>query len=302
MVSENFRGALLMIFSMVFFAVEDVFVKLLTQGLPYSQVLALLGFLGFGAFAIMLKAQGEKVWTPDLLQKPVVIRNIGEIIGSIGFTTAIALGDFSSTSAILQALPLAITLGAALFLGEPVGWRRWSAISVGFLGVLLVVRPGLAGFQPISIMALLAVVGLALRDLSTRMVPKSVHSHQVAASAFFAIGLAGVIMALVLRQPFLVPSFMQWVQFFCCMGVGVVGYALLVAATRVGQASALAPYRYTRLVFALAMAYLVFHEHPDALTLIGAAVIVASGSYTMWREAHVRNRRAREAGFVTPGT
>lgn len=301
MVSENFRGAILMILSMVFFAVEDVFVKLLTISLPYSQVLALLGLLGFAAFAIILKAQGERVWSRDLLSRPVIVRNLGEMIGSIGFTVAIALTDFSSTSAILQALPLAITLGAALFLGEPVGWRRWVAISAGFIGVLMVVRPGLEGFQPISIMALVAVFGLAIRDLTTRMVPKTVHSHQVAASAFLAIALAGVLMALVLGQRFVMPSFYQWLQFTGCMGVGVAGYALLVAATRVGEASALAPYRYTRLVFALAMAYLVFHERPDAMTLLGAVVIVVSGSYTMWREAQLRRRRIRAAGFVTSG-
>lgn len=296
MVSENFRGAILMIVAMVLFAAEDMFVKLLSQGIPYSEILTILGALGFLSFTTMLKAQGGKLWSPELMMPVVVTRNIGEIVGSIGFTMALALADLSTTSAIIQALPLAITVGAA-FMGEPVGWRRWTAIAVGFFGVLMVVRPGLQGFQPVSLMALLAVIGLAVRDLSTRHVPSSLHSHQVAASAFFAVMLSGIFLALVLGQRFVWPDLTQWLLFFGCVCVGVAGYALLVAATRVGEASALAPYRYARLVFALAIAFVVFHERPDALTLIGAAIIVASGSYTMWREAQLRRQRLRAAGL-----
>ena len=300
MVTENFRGAILMVLSMVLFAFEDVFVKLLSNELPYSEVLALVGLLGAICFVLWLRLRGGRLWTRDLVRPIVLLRSLGEAVGSVGFFVALALTDLSSTSAIQQALPLMILMGAALFLGEPVGWRRWSAIIVGFLGVLLVIRPGLDGFQPVSLMALLAVFGLAARDLATRRIPPHIRSEQLAASAFFAVFLAGVVKALVVGQEFVMPTLRQWLVFLVCMGFGVGGYALLVAATRLGEASALAPYRYTRLVFALILAFVVFDERPDGLTLTGAAIIVASGCYMMWREAALRRRMLREAGFLTP--
>lgn len=299
MASENFRGAILMVISMVLFAFEDMFIKLLSAELPFAEVLGMVGLLGFATFGLMLKLQGGRMWTRDLLRPLVVMRNLSEAIGSIGIVVALALTELSSTSAIMQALPLAIVLGAAVFLREPVGWRRWSAIGVGFLGVLLVIRPGLSGFQPVSLMALVAVLGLAARDLATRRIPAQIPSLQLAASAFLAILIASVLMGLVLGQGFVMPSLRQWWLFLLCMAVGVGGYALLVTATRLGEASALAPYRYARLVFALTLAFAVFGERPDALTLIGAAIIVGSGCYTMWREAALRRRLLREAGFVT---
>ncbi|AGT09833.1 DMT family transporter [Paracoccus aminophilus] len=298
MVSENLRGAMLMIISMVLFAVEDMFIKLLSEELPYAQVLTLVGVLGFVSFATMLKLRGGRLWTRDVLRPVVVVRNFGEIVGSLGIIVALALSELSTTSAIMQALPLAIVLGAAL-MGEPVGWRRWTAIIAGFLGVLLVVRPGLAGFQPVSLAALAAVIGLAIRDLATRHVPRHIPSDQLAASAFAAIAVAAVLLGVVLGQSFVWPSALQWLTFLCCMLVGVGGYALLVAATRVGEASALAPYRYVRLVFALILAHLVFGEIPDTLTFVGAAIIVASGCYAMWREAQLRRQKLTEAGFLT---
>ncbi|MCJ1899447.1 MULTISPECIES: DMT family transporter [Paracoccus] len=300
MVTENFRGAILMVLSMALFAFEDMFVKLMTMGLPYAQVLAMVGGMGFLAFWASLLRRRRRFWTRQLLHPLLLLRNLGEVVGAIGFTVALALSELSSTSAILQALPLFIVLGAALFLGEPVGWRRCSAIAVGFAGVLLIVRPGFAGFQPVSLMALLAVVALVVRDLATRRIPDSIPSDQIAGSAFLAIMLGGLAMWAVLGQPLARPGAVQLGQLAGCMVVGVGGYALLVAATRIGEASAIAPYRYSRLVFALILAFLVFDERPDLPTLLGAGLIVASGCYTMWREAALRRRRLREAGFASP--
>jgi len=297
MVTENFRGAILMVISMVLFAFEDMFIKLLSAELPYAQVLALIGLLGLCVFGTMLKLKGGRLFTRDLVRPVVLFRGLMEAVGSIGIVVALALTELSSTSAIMQALPLAIVVGAAL-MGEPVGWRRWVAIIVGFLGVLLVIRPGLDGFQPISLMALLAVVGLAGRDLCTRHVPARIHSDQLAASAFFAILIAALQMGWVLGQEFVMPDLRQWLLVVGCIAVGVGGYGLLLAATRVGEASALAPYRYARLVFALILAFVVFGERPDVLTMLGAAIIVASGCYTMWREAVLRRRQLRAAGFA----
>ena len=106
------------------------------------------------------------------------------LMGVLAFITALSLIDLSSASAILQATPLAVTLGAALFLRETVGWRRWSAVMIGFFGVLLVVRPGLSGFDENAIFALIAVAGLAVRDVATRRIPASLSSRQLCFLAF----------------------------------------------------------------------------------------------------------------------
>ena len=297
--NENLRAAMLMVMSMVLFAFEDMFIKLLAAELPYAQVLGLIGLLGWLAFWGLLRLQGGRLWTRDLLRPMVMLRNLAEAVGSIGIVVALALTELSSTAAIMQALPLAIVLGAAVFLGEPVGWRRWSAIIAGFVGVLLVVRPGVAGFQPVSLMAVLAVLGLAVRDLATRRIPAHIPSMQLAASAFFAILLVSIAMGGVLGQRFVWPDLRQFVLFAGCMTVGIGGYIMLVTATRLGAAAALAPFRYARLVFALILALIVFGERPDALTLTGAAIIVGSGAYAMWRETRLRRRQLRAAGLAT---
>lgn len=296
--NENFRAALLMVASMVLFAFEDMFIKLLSTELPFAEVLGLIGLFGWLAFWIALKLKGGHLWTADLLRPGVMVRNLAEAIGSIGIVVALALSELSSTAAIMQALPLMIVVGAALFLREPVGWRRWCAITLGFIGVLLVIRPGLAGFQPVSLMAVVAVIGLSVRDLVTRRIPAHIPSLQLAASAFFTILLASIAMGVVLGQRFVWPDMREILQLVCCLAVGIAGYSLLVTSTRLGEASALAPFRYTRLVFALILALTVFGERPDALTLTGAGLIVASGCYAMYREAMLRRRQLRAAGMA----
>lgn len=299
MVSENFRAAMLMVVSMVFFAFEDMLIKLLSQNMAYAQALGLLGLAGGLVFWGALAARGGRLLTRDLLHPVVIIRNLAESLGSIAIVLALALSDLSSTAAIMQALPLGIVLGAAIFLNEPVGWRRWTAIVIGFCGVLLVIRPGLDGFTPVSLLALLAVIGFAVRDVSTRRIPATMPSLQLSASAFLAIFVASIAMGLFLDQPIVMPDLRQWLLVLACVAVSLVGYMMLVTATRMGEAAALAPFRYARLIFALILAYVVFDERPDALTLSGAAIIVGSGAYAMWREAVLRRRKLEQAGFPT---
>lgn len=288
--AANLRAAALMIAAMAAFAVEDAAIKTLAARLPVGQVLATLGLLGMAVFWIMLRRAGGRLFTRALLTPAVLLRNGGEAVGSIGFTLALALTDLASASAILQALPLALVMGGALFLGEKVGWRRWTAILVGFAGVLLIIRPGAAGFQPQSALALVGVAGLAVRDLATRRMPARVPSHQLSASAFAALVPAGLALALVQGTPMLVPTRPEALGFLGCIAFSVLGYAMMVGATRAGEASLIAPLRYVRLIFALGIAVAVFGERPDAATLAGAALIVGSGAFAMWREL-VRNRR-----------
>jgi drug/metabolite transporter (DMT)-like permease len=190
----------------------------------------------------------------------------------------------STASAILQATPLVVTLGAALFLGAQVGWRRWAAILVGLSGVLLIVRPGLAGFEPASLWAVLGVLGLATRDLATRAAPARISGYQMSAYAFGLMAPTGLIMMAVMGSTPVMPDGRNLLFLALALIVGVVAYYLVVAAMRVGDIPVVTPFRYTRMVFALVVALTVFGERPDPLTYLGAAIIIAAGLFTLWRE------------------
>ncbi|WP_081962718.1 DMT family transporter [Paracoccus sanguinis] len=293
----NLRAAGWMTGAMAMFAVEDAAIKVLGVRLGAGQIVTALGVAGLAVFWALLARDGGRLWTRDLLRPAVVLRNAGELLGTLCFVSALALSDLASASAILQALPLALVMGGALFLGERVGWRRWAAILAGFAGVLMIVRPGTAAFQPASLLALVAVAGLALRDLSTRRMPRHVPSHQLSASAYAALIPGGLALAAAEGRAMLVPDRAEALALVVAVLVGTLGYAMMVRATRVGEASAVAPFRYTRLVFTLVLAVAFFGERPDAATLAGAAVIVGAGSFAMWREF----RRAR-AARPPPGT
>jgi len=274
-----------MVAAMAGFAVEDVLIKQMATSLPVGQVLAMVGGSCGLLFVLICLARGERVLARTFFYAPVVLRNVSEAGGSAAFVTALALTTLSSASAILQATPLAVALGAALFLGETVRWRRWTAIGLGFAGVLMIIRPGLAGFTPASLLALLAVVMLAVRDLASRATPSEVSSMQLAAWGLLSLVPAGLLLLLFTGTTLLQPALADLVRLAAIVLVGGSAYYAMVLATRIGELSAVMPFRYARLVFAMVLAALVFGERPDALMLAGAALIVCSGLYTLWRSA-----------------
>ena len=295
MKNDNLRAAAILALAMLVFAIEDAMIKVLAGALPASEVLGILAVVGLVVFGGLMRARGERFWTRDLLALPVVLRNVTEAVASIAIVLAFAASDLSTTVAVMQASPLFLTLGAAVWLGEAVGWRRTTALVLGFIGVLMVVRPGLAGFQPASLWAVFAAAGLAVRDLATRRVPRGMGSLQLSAAAFAALLVASVAMALLLGERPVLPTGRLAALALACGLVSVTGYLLLVTATRIGEASLLAPVRYTRLVFALVLAVVVFGERIDWLTIAGSAIIVASGCYTVWREVSLARRRGPAA-------
>ncbi|WFE75446.1 DMT family transporter [Roseinatronobacter sp. S2] len=285
--SDNLRGAVLMSLAMAGFALEDMFIKLLADALPVGQILLILGAGGAVAFGAVARSKGQQLLSPALLTPALLLRNAAELVGTVGFVLSFVLASLATASAILQAAPLFVTLGAVLFLGEKVGWRRWTAIALGFFGVMLIVRPGMAGFEPASLFAVVGVIGLAGRDLATRVIPAAVSSYQISSWAFAMMVPAGFFLMVVMEGAAVMPTFMQLLSLTAALGIGVLAYYALVAAMRVGELSFITPFRYTRMLFALIVAVLVFGERPDGLTLIGATVIVAAGMFTLWRETKV---------------
>ncbi len=289
---DNLRGAGLMVLSMLLFALEDMLIKFLAATLPIGQIVGMLGLGSAVLLAMVLTSQRQPLFTAQILTPAIMLRAVGELVGTVGFVTAIVLIPLSTASAILQATPLFVTLGAALFLQEQVGWRRWTAIFVGFLGVLLIIRPGLDGFDWQSLFALQGVIGLGIRDLATRRVPRQTSSLQLSFWAFLVLLPAAAFMMWVNNEVLTTPDRTAWAIYLVALFIGIIAYYTIVAAMRLGEISFVSPFRYSRILFALIIGVFVFSERPDALTLTGAAIIVGSGLYTLWRERNVRANTA----------
>ena len=291
---DNLRGSMLMVLAMAGFAAEDLFVKLLSHDIPVGQILMMLGAGGCAVFAVAARAQGTRLISPVLLTRPVILRNLGEVIAAVTYVAALSLADLSTISAIIQATPLAVTLGAALFMGAQVGWRRWSAILVGLAGVLLIVRPGLDAFHISSVFAVISVIGLAIRDLATWAIPSQVSSMQLSCYAFGIMVPTGAIV-LAFQGGAAMPDPVAWAYLLGALIFGVLGYYFIVGAMRIGEIAAVTPFRYARLLFALVIGMTLLGERPDVWTLIGAAIIIASGLYTLIREQRLARRVFRQA-------
>ena len=291
--ANNLRGITLMLMSMALFAVEDMFLKWAAGDLPVGMVIFVAGAFGAPVFALLARLEGKRVLVPAAMQRAVLLRNAGEMVATFAYINALAVVDLSTVSAVLQATPLAVTLGAALFLRAAVGWRRWSAIAVGFAGVLLVIRPGMEEFRPESLWVLISVAGLALRDLAARAIPDDCSTAQVSCWGLLSVALLGAVM--MVPGGAVMPDAMQVGALFGALVFGTAGYWAVVAATRTGEVAVVAPFRYARLVFAMVIGIVVFGERPDALMLAGAALIIGSGLYAFARE------RARKRALSLQG-
>ncbi|TKA95262.1 DMT family transporter [Cereibacter changlensis] len=276
-----------MVLSMAGFALEDMLLKSVAQSLPVGEILMIFGLGGMLAFMVLAARRGERALHPAILSRAILLRAACESAGRLFYTLAIALTPLSSASAILQATPLVVVGGAALIFGEKVGWRRWTAIALGFAGVLIILRPGVEGFSLASLLAVAGMLGFAGRDLATRAAPTVLSNLQLGIYGFFMLIPTGAAL-LAFTGGAVLPDPRQAALLLAATAVGVGAYYALTAAMRIGEVSVITPFRYTRLLFALILGVLVFAERPDAPTLIGSAVVVASGLYTLLRSARLR--------------
>ena len=291
--SDNLTGILLMLAAMALFAVEDLFLKWLAVDLALGQIILISGLLGAPVFVLMAWRAGQGIFVKDALHPAVITRNIGEMVGTASFVAALAIAPLGTVAAVLQAMPLAVTMGAALIFGESVGWRRWTAIGVGFLGVLLVIQPGADGFQAASLLVLITVAGMSVRDLAARAIPARVTTAQVSAWGLMAVTVLGAGMLAVTGGGRAV-STVEAVILLGAVVFGTAGYWAITSATRTGEVAVVAPFRYSRLVFSMTLGVVFLTERPNALTLVGAGLIVASGLYAFARE-RARKRASQGA-------
>ena len=290
--SPNVAGALLMMASMAAFTINDAFIKVAGAQMPLMQILFLRGILTTALILALAVALGQfqfRMARRDWIL--VGLRTLSEIGAAIFFLSALMNMPIANVTAILQVLPLSVSLGAALFLSEPLGWRRLLAIAVGFAGMLLIVRPGADGFSIWAVYALCAVVCITMRDLVTRRLSKDVPSMTVTlAASVGVVAFAAVASAAVEWQPVT----LDLAALIAGAGVFVLGgYYFSVRVMRVGDIGFIAPFRYTSLIWALVIGFVIFGEWPDAMTFVGAAIVVGTGLFTLYRE-RLALRRAKD--------
>ena len=287
--SPNKFGAFLMMASMACFTLNDTLIKLTGGAVPLMQLLFLRGILStllILALARYLRALDFKIARRDWVL--IGVRSLAEIGAAYFFVTALLNLPLANVTAILQVLPLTVAVGAALFFREPMGWRRMVAILLGFMGMLLIVRPGPEGFSPWSLYALIAVACVTTRDLVTRKLTPGVPSMTVTLVASVAVMLFAGLASTTTEWVAITPRLAALIAGASVLIIG--GYFFSVRVMRVGEITFIAPFRYTGLIWALVLGWAVFGDWPSGLTLLGAGIVVATGLFTLYRERAASQR------------
>lgn len=286
--SANTRGILATCLAMIGFIGTDSCIKFVSQDLPISQMIVLRGLAILAILLTLAVATGAIKTLPTFRDRPVWIRAFGECMATLLYYNAITQIPIANANAVLQIIPLAIVAVAAIVFKEKVGWRRWTVVLLGFCGVLLVIQPGGDGFMPASLWAVAAVAFFVIRDMATRSIDRRLPTISINLVTCACVFLMGV--GLSFFQDWVVPS---W-QALALLGLAAcfltMGYLAVTVAMRTGDVSASAPFRYTIVLWALAIDFAVFSNRPDLMMIIGMSIVVASGLYLVLRERQIKSQ------------
>lgn len=288
--ASNLRGIIAVIGACASFACGDTIMKLVSGSLPTSELIFIRGvFVLLGAIAICTYL-GAFAIVHRALSKAMAVRAAGDSAGAWSFQLALARMPYAELSAIGQLTPLAITAASALFLGERVGWRRWTAAFVGLVGVLIIIRPGSSAATWWALAGLASVFSSVIRDLATRRVDPGVPPPMI---TVFSAGLT-VTTSLIAATGggWAWPQPMTLLGLVCAACFSLLGQWCMIIGMRAAEISAVVPFRYTIILFAIVSGIMVFGQFPDALTLLGIAIVCSAGLYTFHRE-RVRRAEAR---------
>jgi drug/metabolite transporter (DMT)-like permease len=296
--NDNFKGAFLMSFAMAGFTVNDAMVKLVAPQLNTGQIMFIRGLLTSVLIFAVAWWLGALRPLKMLMDRYLVLRTCGEICASITYVSALRMLPLPNAAAILQALPLAVTMGAALFFSESVGLRRWAAILIGLLGVLVIIRPGAEGFTIGALLVVGSVVAAATRDLSTRRINPQIPSLLISAVTALVITVVGGL---------LIVPFGGW-QPMTRFEIGALafgacalfaGYQSVIMAMRIGDISFIAPFRYTGLIWSIVLGIFMLAEFPDAWMLAGSALVISAGLYSFYHESRTSRLVDAEAQLTS---
>ena len=284
--AANLKGIVAMSAAMASFACGDTLMKIVSAALPTSELLFIRGLCVTTASIAAALAMGAFTELRAAMSGAMALRAGGDVAGGWLFQSGLARMAYPDLMAITQLNPLTITAASALFLGEKVGWRRWSATLVGLVGVLVIIRPGSSAFNWWALAGVASVLAATVRDLATRRVDRRVPPILIMTLSAGAVTVASLLVA-----PFVVWSWPAWSTLAMLAGAAIfslIGQLCVIMAMRTGEVSAVAPFRYTIIVFAILSGILVFDHVPDGPTLIGIVIVAAAGLYTFFREQKLR--------------
>ena len=281
--SDNGKGAALMTGASLAFVLNDFMMKLVFTELSVVQSVFLRG-LFVCPMLILICLQRNQLFTavPRSDRGIIACRTALEITITFLFLLALSQLSLAHVTAVLQAVPLILTAFAAIILREKVGWRRWMAVVAGFIGVMLIIKPGLDGFSVFSLSVLMAAILIAARDILTRQLSIQTPSFLVALVTALAVTVAGGMATI--STGWLAPSLSSW---FLMGGAALAipaAYVLSIATMRVGDVSFVTPFRYTAVVFATILSCLLTGHLPDGLSFLGTILVIAAGIYCLHRE------------------
>ena len=283
MLSANAKGAFMMSIARVAFVTNDALIKILFANMEVFQAMFLRGSIAVPLIAFLAwyrKCLLVRFTIIDFVL--LCVRAAAQIGMATCFLTALSHMPLANVSAIMQAVPLSLIVVAALFLGESVGWRRWSAVVIGFCGVLLIIRPGTDSFDIHTTLAVGAVAFATINDLVTRYLPNRVPA--LLAALFSATAVSMFSGAMIMGLPWQAVTPFNWLILSFCGLTVTAGYFFQVMTMRYGDLSFVAPYRYVGMVWAIILGLLIFGEWPDAFTAIGTLIVVLTGLYAVYRE------------------
>lgn len=283
--ASNLRGILAIVASNLCFLTNDTLVKLASSEMPLGQIIFIRGLFAIALLMPLVIYTGAYRAVPLLFSRHPWMRTLAEVMSAALYLTALVHIPIANASIILQIVPLALTAVGALFLGEQVGWRRWTAIIIGFMGVLIVIRPGVAGFHAYSLLALAAVGFIVLRDVCSRLMSRSLPAILIAQVTSTAMCLAGPAISLVTNETWVVPQPRELILIGFAVVFIIGGYLTAIDYMRHGDIATVVPFRYSLIIWAILAGYLVWGDVPDAPMLIGAGIIIATGIYIVRRES-----------------
>jgi drug/metabolite transporter (DMT)-like permease len=297
---ENIRGIIAISVCNLLMLTNDTLLKLVSSEMPLGEIFFSRSIVASLVVLPLIWLGGSFRHIGLLRHRAVGWRMIAEITSAYLFLAALFRIPIANANAILQVVPLMVTAAAAIFLGEKVGWRRCTAIGAGFFGVLVVVRPGLAGFDAYSLIALAAMFFVTLRDMTTRFMPRHLPAPLVALATAITVGLSGPVFGVAAGESWVVPGGRSSGLIVASVFFLVGGYLTAVEFMRHGDVSVVAPFRYTQVIWAIIAGYVVWRDVPDAPMLVGTAIIIGSGVYTFQREHRLSAGKAYPSSSAPP--
>jgi drug/metabolite transporter (DMT)-like permease len=293
-------GIAAMCAAMFGFVTNDAQVKLASEGLPLGEIIFLRGLVATVLAVALVVATGQAAQWRQLRHPALFARGFGDVVATMLFLTAVINLPLANATIVLQTVPLVVTAAGAFFLREHVGWRRWTAVAIGLIGVIVVIRPGLAGFSPYSLLALGAVLFITLRDLATARLPPGLPDLLVVAASVAVVMLAGAVMGL--SEAWVWPSTLHLAQITGSGICLIIGHWSIIVALRSAPVSVTAPFGYTNVVWAVLLGLIIWGDRLEPLTMLGAGLVVGSGVYALYREGKLaRGELGRERSIGGSG-